>query len=116
MEVSSRLPRAMAAGSAPCLNSEALRLICTSNSPGADFSNVSLNTVHILACQASGTAGVEMRSTVLVCATAGHAKALRTAAAANSVRRLKWREVGIGNTRVGTRLSAARKAKPAVYY
>jgi len=70
MEDSSRLPRAMAAGSVPCLKSEALRLICTSNWPGEDLSSDSLNTVHILACQSSGTAGVEMRSGIFACAMA----------------------------------------------
>jgi len=68
---SSRLPRAMAAGSVPCLKSDAFRLICTSNSPGALFSRLSLKTVHILACQSSDTAGVETRSTVLFWACAG---------------------------------------------
>ena len=61
---SSRLPRAMAAGSAPCLNKEALRWICTCQSPGAAASSVSLNTVHMRACQSSGTAGDEARSSV----------------------------------------------------
>ncbi len=70
IDASSRLPRAIAAGSVPCLNSVAFRLICTSNSPGALLASDSLKTPHILACQSSGTAGVEMRSSVLPCASA----------------------------------------------
>src|SRR4249920_1610840 len=80
IDASSRLPRAIAAGSVPCLNSVAFRLICTSNSPGALLSSDSLNTVHILPCQSSGTAGVEMRSGILVWAWAGSAASVRLAA------------------------------------
>ena len=88
--VNSRLPRAMAAGSAPCLNRLAFRLICTSNSPGALLSNASLNTVHILACQSSGTAGLEMRSSALLCDQAGRARLLLAARAARTARRRRW--------------------------
>ena len=84
----------MAADSAPCLNRLALRLICTSNSPGALFSRLSLNTVHILACQSSGTAGLEMRKTTLLCASTGRALAPRAAVAASMRRRLNVCVVG----------------------
>src|SRR5512143_1303581 len=92
----SRLPRAIAAGSVPCLNSDALRLIWTSNSPGALLSSCSFITVHIFACQSSGTAGVEIRSSTLFWARAasGNAQAAASAAPEASARR-RDTEVGI---------------------
>ena len=93
IEANSRFPRAMAAGSVPCLKREPFRLICTSNSPGALLSSDSLNTVHILPCQSSGTAGVEIRNTVLAWPKAGTvAAAPRAAAPPKMARRLMERE------------------------
>ena len=85
----SRLPRAMATGSVPCLNRLALRLICTSNWPGADRSSCSFNTFHMRACQSSGTAGVEMRSSCLLWARAGWVLAPKARATPSRVRREK---------------------------